>query len=174
MQGAPAITISAWTKIDSYPANAARDRIFNAYLGSDITGFYLGLNDDSGNVEVGGRSISTDSFQAATVAYPGLSSWNHLVGVLDYENDRIKIYINGVLRESLPVTFGSSSYAQGAPGVTYKDTIGAAYTADMVQDAIDGVIDDVKVWNYGLNDYQVKLEYNQSAAVRFGPTSGAP
>lgn len=173
LQSAPAITISAWTKIDSYPANNSRDRIFNAYLGSDVTGFYLGLNDDSGNVEVGGRSISSDSFQSATFAYPSLSTWNHLVGVLDYQNDRIKIYINGVLRQNLPVTFGSSTYAQGAPSATYKDSIGAAYTADVVQDMVDGLIDDVKVWGYALTDYQVRTEFNQGA-VRFGPATGAP
>lgn len=173
-QGASAVTISAWTNIQSYPGSNLRERVFSAWTGSDITGFYLGLHDDDGNIEVAGRSITSDSFQTAVFPYPGLNTWVHLVGVLDYENDLIKIYVNGVLRKTQSVTFASSTYAQGNPSSAFEDAIGAGYANNAVGEAIDGLVDDVKVWTYGLNDYQVKILFNQGSAVRFGPETGSP
>ncbi|MBI2442398.1 MAG: LamG domain-containing protein, partial [Candidatus Levybacteria bacterium] len=39
---------------------------------------------------------------------------------------------------------------------------------------MDGQIDEVQIFNYGLTDVQIRNLYNQSAAVRFGPATGAP
>jgi len=38
----------------------------------------------------------------------------------------------------------------------------------------NGLIDDVKIFNYALTANQVKTVYNEGAAVRFGPNAGQP
>ncbi len=37
-----------------------------------------------------------------------------------------------------------------------------------------GILDDVRIYNYGLTATQVKTLYNQGSAVRFGPSEGLP
>jgi hypothetical protein len=51
---------------------------------------------------------------------------------------------------------------------------GRISTLNDVNDYFNGLIDDVRIFNYALTAAQIKLLYNGGAAVQFAPASGAP
>jgi len=151
LNSASGTTASAWVRIDSYPAASSRERIFSAMMAGGTTGISLNLF-NGGNLEAGGRSVSTDSFQTARTSFPGLNAWHLMTGVFDYPNDRIYLYIDGVLETSQTVTFTNTAYTQAAPAS--DDTIGANQFGD--DGFIDGAIDDVRIYSYALSAEEIE------------------
>jgi hypothetical protein len=165
LNGSSSITLSAWLKPTAYPGAGARRRVINILMNSGAsTGALLGLNDTTGSIEVGGRSQSGDSFQSTTFAYPSLNQWHHVIGVLDFANNQIKIYLDGQLVKTTTVTFGSTTYVNNTP--TSADTIGSGSGADFFQ----GTIDEPKIYTYARSAAQVKSDYIAGAA-RAGSSS---
>lgn len=89
-------------------------------------------------------------------------AWNHVL--CTYDGSSVKTYINGVLSR---VVSDTSGIATGTTTLYVGQDSGGSnqYT---------GLADDVKIWTYPLSDLQVKMDFNQSSAVRFGPLVGAP
>lgn len=139
IDGCPSITISAWYKSNnSY--TGALPQILSEYVDGGFNGFNIRIDDAGGGtfkVRIGGRSVTGDSYQShqSTATYP-IDVWTHITGVIDFENDLIYLYVNGVLEGSTAVTFGNTSYTHGTP--TPKDSIcsgigilAGGYTADI-------------------------------------------
>jgi len=166
IHGASGATVSAWVRIDSYPGASARERIFSAMMAGGTTGVSLNLF-NGGNLEAGGRSVSTDSFQTARTSFPELGAWHLVTGIFDYSNDEIKLYIDGTLETSQSVTFTNAAYSQAAPAS--DDTIGANQFGD--DDFIDGVIDDVRIYNKALSAGEIADLFN---AVPIHPADTDP
>ncbi len=80
------------------------------------------------------------------------------------------VYVNGKLNGT--VTAGSWNHIL----VTSATSLSASAIKFGIQNSIyyTGQIDEVKIWNYALTSVQVKLDYNQASAIRFGPLTGAP
>ncbi|OGK16878.1 hypothetical protein A3H80_04655 [Candidatus Roizmanbacteria bacterium RIFCSPLOWO2_02_FULL_37_19] len=101
-------------------------------------------------------------------AYSGLSNdtWYHFTGVYDGTAQTKTIYINGKQVASqgcnagiLDNTVNTISLGSAQFGSTY-------YT--------NGLIDDVRIYNYPLTIQQIRNIYNGGSAIRFGPSSGNP
>jgi hypothetical protein len=155
MESAPAITMTAWLKPRGYPTGRAGALTFiiHTIVVAEIGG-RLGFQD--GNLEVGGRSVSTiDSFQSATTTFPELNTWHFATGVLDFANNKIEIYIDGVLKITKTVTFANSTYAHGFS--TNKDTIGSYIDTT---EFFNGSIDEVRIYNRALSASEVARLYN--------------
>lgn len=105
-----------------------------------------------------GRSATGDSLQTATYTLSNPTSWHHVLGVLDYPNDQIKIYVDGLLVKTQSVNFANSVYTAGTPTTNY-DTLGAFKTVSQ-GDFYHGLIDDVRIYNYPLTSIQVKEVMN--------------
>lgn len=114
-------------------------------------------------------SASNQLFVCAGSSDTGYSSnstlttgvWYHVAATWD--GTTVKLYINGQLDKStaqlsVPPTNAGSLY------------IGNSFNGDYFA----GQIDEVKIFNYPLTTSQIKLQYNQGSAVRFGPSTGAP
>lgn len=157
-----AITLSAWIKASSFPSTGLRERIINGWISDGSTGFELGVY---GNlVEVGGRSTSGDSFQSTTTTETfNTGTWYHLVGILDYANDQLKIFIDGKLVKSSSVSFANSAFTKGTLTSSYKGGIGKA----VGENPFHGLIDDVRIYNYALTPEQIKLVMNDNSAINF-------
>jgi hypothetical protein len=109
--------------------------------------FYLNIDDGSWN-----QAKSPDN-----VIDTG--AWYHVAIVRDGSIDDTNFYVNGIdVGEGVDVS--GNPAASGASA-----TIGKF--ADGDSRYFNGLIDEVKIWNYALTEEQVKMEYN-SGAVRFG------
>ena len=102
--------------------------LFSETIGVASNGFNMRLDQidsDTYNLRVGGRSQAGDAYQShqSTAVY-NYGEEHHFVGVLDYANDMVHLYVDGVLEGSTAATFGSTTYNQGSP--TRTDAIGGA------------------------------------------------
>lgn len=85
--------------------------------------------------------------------------WVHFI--CTYDGQSIRTYLNGVLKNT-------TVYTGGIPVSASTLVLGdSSFTVSFRAD-------DIKVWNYTLTPYQVLLDMNQAAGVRFGPNSGSP
>jgi concanavalin A-like lectin/glucanase superfamily protein/uncharacterized protein DUF2341 len=82
--------------------------------------------------------------------------WHHVVWTWTSSNGEWNIYFDGILTNNGTRT--------GNYLLDTDDTLTfASYTAHTTNSFFEGLIDEVKIWNYALTAQQVKLEYNQGA-----------
>lgn len=77
-----------------------------------------------------------------------IGEWTYVVAVHDGTND--KIYINGILANSKAVA-GALNHTTKPLGIGYNAVDGGNW--------FDGAIDEVRIYNYALNDAQILSEY---------------
>ncbi len=97
-----------------------------------------------------------------SVGAPSYSTgvWNH--AVMTYDGTTVKVYLNGVFKNSKALTLNTTNSVV---------RIGDGYYDPYRY--FSGQIDDVRIYNYPLTPTQIKTLYN-GGAVRFGPLVGSP
>ena len=98
------------------------------------------------------------------------NNWHHIVGVYDGGTavTDLEIYVDGVHSDTASISQGTYVAMENKSNPL---TIGWAPVFGGSN--FDGLIDDVRIYNYALTPLQIRTEYNQGA-VRFGPSSGLP
>ena len=158
LNGAAGITLSTSLLAFDYSPDNYRGRIFGNHIaaGNGIASWL----DVAGNLVVGGRSLSTDGFQSATIAFPGLNRLYHTVGMLDFVNKTISIYIDGKLVQSTDVTFGGENYVQGT--ATLNDSMGGRENVDL--NYYLGQINNFNLFGRSLNESEIQQLYAEPYA----------
>jgi hypothetical protein len=149
-----AITISAWVKFDTLdragfvnkaPTNDAYLLFWNG-VGSNL--FW--------RINIGGTTYSAtgpvDSLNQIGV-------WYYLVGT--YDGTIMRLYQDGVEIGSLSVS-GSIQTTTG--NLEMGRLVNFVYP-------LNGIIDDVRIYNYARTPDEIRLDYNAGFAARFGPQS---
>jgi hypothetical protein len=157
------ITLSAWVKLDAVDNN---DRIIlKPYSSTSWTSpyAYYELYVMSDRTPRFGLSINSAYTSVSSSTPVSLNTWNHIVAT--YNGSQMKIYLNGKEIASKNQT-GSIN--------TNNEPVYIGTRTPVGNEAIDGQIDDVRIYNYALTAEQVKALYNEGSAVRFGPSSGSP
>ncbi|MBD3365719.1 hypothetical protein GF360_00005, partial [candidate division WWE3 bacterium] len=150
------ITLSAWVKADAigtHPRIIAKDSVtedagqsYQLILHSAGQIFFRGY---AGNAWRGGDFETTFS----------QNGWEHVVAT--YDGEVFRVYVNG---EQSPTTY---NYV-GALDTEDTDNLCIGSKCDNPTGyPFTGQIDDVRIYNYALTDYQVKQLYNQGVAVHF-------
>ncbi|MGN9909975.1 LamG domain-containing protein [Phytohabitans sp. LJ34] len=134
---ADSFTLAAWVRIDKYGAGAGQT-VFGM-PGSGGSNVKLLLNGD-GTVWYFSRHSQGTGAQAywnqATAPVSGVSAggWVHLAGVYDAPAERLRLYVNGALAGSGPVTFDP-------PTGTGRMGVGCGFGSGPFE-AIHGAVDD--------------------------------
>jgi hypothetical protein len=162
LNGADAVSVFAWIQLDTVTANTNLDnRIISEVIsGSSTNGLTMAIDGvttpGSNKLRLGGRSQNSDSFQGvtstSTMTADG-TTWYAVGGVLDFANDQIRVYVQGV-ETSGAVAFGSSTYVQSNP--TGRDTVGWQDTGS-VDRAFDGRIAHLAVWKTALDLFEFQI-----------------
>jgi len=156
-----AVTVSAWVYLKGSPTD------YEVYVvkGDGGTWNYLleaGLVANTVHFRI---STTIDS-NAYTPNYPlSLNQWYYLTGV--YDGSNLKLYVNGVLIYSPALTGDIITTSSRTVDIGHWTGGGANYYTN-------GLIDDVRIYNYALTRQQILMDYNQGSAVRFGPITGTP
>lgn len=153
-------TATLWVKYNGSADNTNALRIFNK--GNNSPSLYyipssqrIGFGDEAGYI-YGVHNLS--------------GSWHHITAIKTGNtiND-ITIYVDEVSLGTLTQTGTWDGWLSNSVhffiGATSVLTVNKYWT---------GFIDDVRIYNYALTAQQVKTEFNQNSAVRFGPTEGLP
>ncbi len=155
-----AITLAAWMRWDIDPTTG---NSWAQIIDKNADGQYqLQHNQTNTGIEFRiVRSVSGEAVLSSTALPPAQNTWMHVVGTWD--GATMRLYINGKQVNSSSVT---------GTLVTSTSTveIGRRTSGDR---QFNGMIDDVRIYNYGLTAQQVYQIYNESA-VRFAPLTGTP
>jgi hypothetical protein len=93
------------------------------------------------------------------------TNW-HLIGCTIDRDGNGQVYIDGIANGS------TSAMGTDTMATTSNIRIGTrSYTSTSY---FNGLIDDVRIYNYVLTPAQIRTVYNQNSAVRFGPLTGSP
>jgi len=155
-----AITVETWVKYgidaETYPVLLEKKYDGTYTLHAGKTGADIGKPWwrvwTSGGAAAVASTINTNDMQ-----------WHHIVGTYnkDIENNNLKLYIDGV--------FNNQATAVGAIATTTDSlSIGCSL---LNGDYFNGLIDDVRVYNYARTPDEIALDYNAGFAARFGPQS---
>jgi hypothetical protein len=107
---------------------------------------------------------SSKSVTSTTVLSP--HTWYHLMGTFDGSTGDLKIYINSKL-EATTATGYSSAYANtGSVRLGQYDFGWGAY-----RDEYKGLMDEIKIYSAALSASEIKVDYNNNAALALGSTS---
>lgn len=131
VNGSAFLSFHCWANVDTIDSGVNDNGLF-VFLTANSAAFTARIDGSAGTkvLRVGGRSQSTDGFQArnATSSFT-TSTWHSCGGVLDFAGDVITPYFNGVAENSGAATFGGTAYTDNATGRTNGDGIGNIGTA---------------------------------------------
>lgn len=92
-----------------------------------------------------------------------VSNWQHVCFVYSGLNAESKIFLNGVDNSEGAQTTTSSRYDDSADILR----LGASFSNETFAN-FNGLLDDVKIYNYALSEDEIKVLYNNSSAMSIG------
>ncbi len=145
-------TLSAWVKPGTQNGN---ERII---LGrSGCHGGLVATNSNQFGFNIAATDCWTSGLILSSGVIPNWTNWHHVVGV--YNNKSVKIYVDGILKNSGTLSGTMSNYGDGM----FIGAIGSY--------AFNGLIDEVKIYNKALTADEIKQDYNANSAIQFGSTN---
>ncbi len=106
--------------------------------------------------------------QLANSSYPPDNTWQHVVGVCDEPGGQLHLYVNGSQQAVGPTSIGILA-------TPHPVTIGSRQSGSGAYDLnLNGVIDEVAIYNYALSASQVTAHFNARYANNRGPAIGTP
>lgn len=168
------ITVSAWVKMNKYTTygdvvsrgadyiNYGNTASYGIRIGGDY-GYWV-----SGSFYVGFAPGDTESVLPATFAknttpYPPTGTWYHVLGTFD--GQFLRYYVNGQLDGEIEV----ASQHIGAPlfdTAVHETLIGKSATRPTWYDThIDGMVDDVRIYNRALTAMEIQGLYEQKGSA---------
>jgi len=103
------------------------------------------------------NSVGTAASMTGTTVINN-GQWYHLVGT--YDGAYLRLYVNGI--------------AEGTPAIQTGNVRDSGYNflmGDWFNRYFNGLIDDVRIYNYARTPDQIKQDYNAGLAVSFGPSA---
>lgn len=154
-----AISVQAWVKFASFPSDSRI--VANSHTDSDSKGIQL-YTANSGGIQRLRFDVGLGSPIRGESTGGGISTGTmyHVIGV--YDGATVTIYINNVQ--------GSSNSGSGTITASALDlwiSGNPAYSGDYV----NGVIDEVAIWNRALTSTEVSQLYNSGAGLQYPFTS---
>ncbi len=119
--------------------------------GAQISGFFLQFRDDSDEfaITVPPSDISGgEAIIAASHIAPETGIWYHVAGVFDAQAQKLSLYVNGDLQETVP--------CKSAWSATGHTAIGRGKYGGNPVDFVDGTLDDVALYDTALSASDLK------------------
>lgn len=139
------ITLSAWIRKNT---NSAQDQIVGFSTNGSNSNSRAFMQTNGSALECAARAADSEALQTvATAAVLSTSTWYHVVCVIDYPNDVIAIYLNGVLQ----ATDIPPSFTQNNTDNTTSQNSSIGIDEDKIGGDFDGLIDEVRVYNRALS-----------------------
>lgn len=142
LDGVSALSFSAICSADSFQAAANDNRVFSFRNSVGFT-FVANVNGLDSTLRIGGRSISTDAFQSTSSTTTFSTGTEYVIGaVLDFANDKIRVYVNGTEEADVTVTFTNSTYSHSTDA-----SLTDVFSYDGANDGWDGYIAEAALWS---------------------------
>jgi hypothetical protein len=163
-----ALTVSAWvnpTGVSNWGLIAGVDQ-----TGGPTNDIYALKTDGGGDklrwavVGSGGGEVAVQSTDElfATLGEIG-DGWVHVAGIFDPDNDKIFLYINGVLDTSATITDDTLQMKTTDFQIGHNASDGAAYS-------LKAALDDIQIYSDALDAMQIEFLFNNPGSVILEPT----
>ncbi|WP_406494930.1 LamG domain-containing protein [Streptomyces sp. NBC_01604] len=132
---------------------------FEIYHSSNLGGWVFARETANSTGSTAVRATQSACPANENCAAAGLGEWNHVVGVYDYDADQIRLYVNGVLKDTEAFT---------TPWLaTLKVSLGAAADATgSASNFLEGGMDDVRLYDRVISGDEVKNLFKQHPVVK--------
>lgn len=159
-----AVTMSAWAKVLSYPTSYSaliykagetpttsgfRDRVYTLWVTSS-RGVHLTSTPEGGTTQI---------FCNSPGSRYALNRFVHFAGVINTVSHKMAIYINGSKVAECPYTGDSLR------GGNFPLRIGGPFKTLGDQSGLDGVLDEVRIYNRALSATEIRTLFNQGKPV---------
>ncbi len=155
------ITITAWIKVNTYFGSS----YFYGIVGTPSPGNgYMMIRLGNDGTEAGKDLFDFAFYNGSSYSeiygttHLATGIWYHVVAT--YDGSYMRTYVNGI-QESSQVDDGPTTSGQNL--IIGADLLDNRY--------FDGIIDDVRIYNYARTPDEIALDYNAGFAARFGPQS---
>ena len=158
-------TFEAWIK---HPVGSpiAKEQIIGRKASENLTSIALAF-DQSANVSFSVRSSSGESFSVASASNLYDNSWHHVVAVKDGSLNQLRLYVDGVLENTVSATFTSGFASPTATlSIGWRDAGDTRY--------FNGTIDELAIYNIGLSQAYISQHFNnglQGGGYCYGGTA---
>lgn len=164
------LSISFWFKVDTIADQETF--IYQGETGSELEAdnelYFIRWDTTSGNdIEYGHENgAGVDNYNVFDTNL-STATWYHLVLVRDVTANTVKLYINGLQSGS---TYSYSNDPTG--GGSGEFSIGNANDTGASDNPYDGIIEEVKIYNFALTADQVKVDATAGSSAAFGGVLG--
>jgi hypothetical protein len=149
------MSVAAWIKPEAWNVGPYLVAKSNMASGGFGYAFRLTSSNSYAYISSNGTSVTTATFPTIE-GNPDGSLWHHVTWVVDVDTD-IKMYLNGKPLGT-PTSYTDGSIYNNSQNVT----IGARSPSNY---PFDGLIDDVRIYNYARTPAQIAYDYNRGAPV---------
>lgn len=143
-----AITVEAWINADTWKSSIWAGTVVGKQVGSPDRGYCLTVG-EGGKAEFT-VAIGNAWHKATSPAIMGLLAWYHIAGV--YDGAFVRIYINGQLQASTPITGAMNPATGTALNIAENPSWSGRY--------FDGRIDEVRIWNVARSQSEIADHMN--------------
>lgn len=158
LQNRSAASASLWVRTDDIDYDGQQDLISFSINGNDNNSRFSINFRDTGRAEVGGRASDADTWHYSRTASGVITEnkWHHIVGTVDYANNNINVYVDGVLLAS---GINGGIFDQSSTANTLSQRASLAASDSGIQEHLDGKLDDVRLYNRVLSATEVQQLY---------------
>ncbi len=174
LQSVSECTLSAWVRADWFFTDCfiVAMSVHNELTTTTDSRATIGLTSSS-EALAGGRSNDTEDWQTFSTTGNSVTTgnWYHVVGIIDYAGDSVKIYVNGALAGEGTVVFSQST----TPDTTATNsTIGSQ--DDGSASFFNGIIDEVRISDIARTPSWIAAQYlsHTDSFITFGQEENAP
>lgn len=143
------ITIATWIKVNRF------DKDWQAIVTKGDSAWRLQRNQSKDSLEFAcsGLKVPSNSPYGGLYGQKGVNDgqWHHVVGV--YDGDKMYLYVDGVLDASQAASGGID---------TNDQPVYIGENSEMAKRFWNGLIDDVRIYNYALDEGRVKALYSEA------------
>lgn len=166
VQNVPGITMSAWIRKNTI---SGQDQIIGYSTNNSTGNSRVFMQTNGGTLECAARSADSDTLQTvSTGTLVTTATWYHMTCVVDYYNDKITIYLNGVAQ----ATDGTVSFTQNTSENLSSQTSSIGIDEDKIGGDYDGLIDELRVYGRALSTSEVvALAAGKNTSVITSPMS---
>jgi len=146
-----AFTFSAWVM---NKANNTNNAIVGNYSGNGFGYRNFSLNFNSANIAItigDGSGVNYQVAQSSVFTASTLNEWHYITGT--YDGGTLKLYVDGIFRSG-PASTVTPTYTASA---NFIGKTSSAYY-------FNGLIDDVRIYNYARTAEQIKQDYERGLA----------
>ncbi|MBF0199105.1 MAG: LamG domain-containing protein [Planctomycetes bacterium] len=146
-------SVSAWYYPNALPYNTGTNDDRHAIV--MLAGYHRGLSyRATGAFSCQHYGVGGNVLFATSTSTFAPSSWYHVTGTIDAENEVTKLYVNGSLEKTYSWSANNSSYTNAA-----NWRIGAALTVTSYKSPANGRIDEVRLYDHILSADEIEAIY---------------